>query len=95
MSDYPSRFLIGGADDLFASSFAASYAGVVSFLAVVKAGSFSRAGTRLGIGRSSVRRNMQTLEAQLDTCLFLCSPLSRGITGSIVYVDAGYHIMGV
>jgi enoyl-[acyl-carrier protein] reductase I len=44
--------------------------------------------------RSPLRRNI-TAEEVGDTCLFLCSPLARGITGSIVYVDAGYHIMGV
>ena len=27
--------------------------------------------------------------------LFLLSPLSSGITGETVYVDAGYHIMGM
>jgi enoyl-[acyl-carrier protein] reductase I len=26
---------------------------------------------------------------------FLCSPLSAGITGSVIYVDNGYNIMGV
>jgi enoyl-[acyl-carrier protein] reductase I len=41
-----------------------------------------------------LRRNV-TAEEVGDTCLFLCSQHSRGITGSIVYVDAGYHIMGV
>jgi enoyl-[acyl-carrier protein] reductase I len=29
-----------------------------------------------------------------DTALFLFSPLSRGITGEVIHVDAGYHIMG-
>ncbi len=29
-----------------------------------------------------------------DTALFLVSPLSRGITGEIIYVDGGYHILG-
>jgi enoyl-[acyl-carrier-protein] reductase (NADH) len=28
-------------------------------------------------------------------CLFLASPMSRGMTGSVVFVDAGYHVMGV
>src|SRR6516164_7023051 len=37
---------------------------------------------------SPLRRNI-TAEEVGDTCLFLCSPLSRGITGSVVYVDAG------
>ena len=29
-----------------------------------------------------------------DTGLFLVSPLSRGITGEVIYVDGGYHILG-
>ena len=27
--------------------------------------------------------------------LFLLSPMGSGITGEVVYVDAGYHIMGM
>ncbi len=30
-----------------------------------------------------------------NTCAFLASPLASGITGSIIYVDHGYHIAGV
>jgi enoyl-[acyl-carrier protein] reductase I len=30
-----------------------------------------------------------------DTALFLLSPLSRGITGEVIYVDGGYNILGV
>jgi len=30
-----------------------------------------------------------------DAGLFLVSPLSRGITGEVIYVDGGYHILGV
>src|SRR5438552_2665934 len=30
-----------------------------------------------------------------DTALFLVSALSRGITGEVIYVDGGYHILGV
>ncbi len=30
-----------------------------------------------------------------STAAFLCSPLARAITGSVVYVDNGYHAMGV
>ena len=44
--------------------------------------------------RAPLRRNI-TAEEVGDACLFLLSPLSRGITGSILYVDAGYHVMGV
>lgn len=41
-----------------------------------------------------LRRNIDADEVG-DTCLFLASHLSRGITGTTLYVDAGYHIMGV
>jgi enoyl-[acyl-carrier protein] reductase I len=30
-----------------------------------------------------------------DAALFLVSPLSRGISGEVIYVDGGYHIIGV
>jgi enoyl-[acyl-carrier protein] reductase I len=30
-----------------------------------------------------------------STAAFLCSPLARAITGSVVYVDNGYHAMGM
>ncbi|MCP3978185.1 MAG: enoyl-ACP reductase [bacterium] len=30
-----------------------------------------------------------------DAGLFLCSPMASGITGEILFVDAGYNIMGV
>ncbi|MBK7876750.1 MAG: enoyl-ACP reductase [Planctomycetes bacterium] len=44
--------------------------------------------------KAPLRRNI-TAEEVGDTCLFLVSPHSRGITGSVLYVDAGYHVMGV
>ncbi|MEX3952890.1 LysR substrate-binding domain-containing protein [Paraburkholderia sp. EG287B] len=76
-----------GADDPLASSFATSYAGVVSFIAVANEGSFARAGDRLGIGRSSVSRNVQKLEAQLDARLFLRTTRSTSLTreGELFY----------
>lgn len=40
-----------------------------------------------------LRRNI-TAEEVGDSCLFLAGPHSRGITGTILYVDAGYNIMG-
>src|SRR6185437_1588748 len=87
ISAFPSRCPTAGADDPFASRFATSYAGVVSFLAVVSEGSFARAGDRLGIGRSSVSRNVQKLEAQLDTRLFLRTTRSTSLTreGELFY----------
>jgi len=30
-----------------------------------------------------------------DTAVFLASPLGRGVTGNIIYVDSGYQIMGI
>jgi DNA-binding transcriptional LysR family regulator len=74
-------------DDAIASSFATSYAGVVSFLAVASEGSFARAGDRLGIGRSAVSRNVQKLEAQLDARLFLRTTRSTSLTreGELFY----------
>jgi enoyl-[acyl-carrier protein] reductase I len=30
-----------------------------------------------------------------DTALFLCSHLARGITGAVIFVDSGYHVLGV
>jgi enoyl-[acyl-carrier protein] reductase I len=41
-----------------------------------------------------LRRNV-TAEEVGEVCRFLCGPQSRGITGSVIFVDAGYHIMGV
>ena len=43
---------------------------------------------------SPLRRNIEPREVA-DGALFLCSPLASGITGTTLYVDAGYHIMGV
>lgn len=71
MSDCTRGHPIVALDDPFSSTFAASYAGVVSFLAVAEEGSFARAGDRLGIGRSSVSRSVRKLEARLDARLFL------------------------
>jgi enoyl-[acyl-carrier protein] reductase I len=36
-----------------------------------------------------------TAEEVANTTVFLCSPLASGITGEVVFVDCGYHIMGV
>ena len=44
--------------------------------------------------RAPLRRNT-TVEEVADTALFLCSNLSRGITGEVIYVDGGYRIIGM
>lgn len=67
------------ADDL-STCFAASYAGIIAFMAVATEGSFAKAGERLGIGRSAVCRNVQKLEAQLSTRLFLRTTRTTHLT---------------
>lgn len=42
---------------------------------------------------SALRRNIDQNEVG-DTALFLSSNLARGITGEVLFVDAGYNIMG-
>ena len=44
--------------------------------------------------RAPLQRNI-TVEEVSQTALFLCSGMSSGITGTIIPVDAGYHIMAV
>ena len=41
-----------------------------------------------------LKRNV-TIEEVGNTAAFLCSPLASGITGEIVYVDAGFNTVGV
>jgi len=43
---------------------------------------------------SPLRRTVTTQEVG-DTALFLLSDLARGITGEVLHVDAGYHIVGM
>ena len=44
--------------------------------------------------KSALHRNI-TLEEVANTALFLASPGSSGITGQVIYVDAGFNIAGV
>ncbi len=44
--------------------------------------------------KAPMKRNISPVEVA-NTALFLCSELSSGITGSVIPVDAGYHIMAV
>lgn len=43
---------------------------------------------------SPLKRNVTTEDVG-NTAAFLCSDLANGITGQIVYVDAGYNIVGM
>jgi len=49
---------------------------------------------KLHAERAALRRNVDVDEVA-DAALFLCSRLSRGMTGEIIYVDGGYRIMGL
>jgi enoyl-[acyl-carrier protein] reductase I len=44
--------------------------------------------------RAPLRRNV-TLREIGDTAVFLASPMASGITGEVLFVDAGYNIMAV
>ena len=44
--------------------------------------------------RAPLRRNIDQDEVA-RTALWLCSDLGSGVTGEVVYVDAGYHILGM
>ena len=44
--------------------------------------------------RAPLKRNVEPREVG-ETGLFLCSSLSSGITGQVIYVDCGFNIMGI
>jgi enoyl-[acyl-carrier protein] reductase I len=44
--------------------------------------------------RTPLRRNV-TIEEVGNAAAFLCSDLASGITGEVIYVDTGYHILGL
>lgn len=66
--------------DALASTFATSYAGVVAFITVVAEGNFTKASDRLGIGRSTVTRGIQKLEAQVGARLLSRTTRSVSMT---------------
>ncbi|PYS46168.1 MAG: NADH-specific enoyl-ACP reductase [Acidobacteria bacterium] len=49
---------------------------------------------KLHAERAPLRKPVNTEEVG-DAVLFLLSPLSRGVSGEVIYVDGGYHILGV
>ncbi len=70
----------------------------------ISAGPFaSRAASAIGIiekmvayvSQNSPLREPLTATEVGNTTAFLCSPLASGITGATVYVDKGYHAMGM
>src|SRR5206468_12419277 len=44
--------------------------------------------------KAPLQRNV-TLEEIGNAALFLCSGMSSGITGAVLYVDCGYNIVGL
>ncbi|MBI4583518.1 MAG: enoyl-ACP reductase [Planctomycetes bacterium] len=44
--------------------------------------------------KAPLRRNVE-IEEVAHTALFLASPLSSGITGEVIYVDCGFHLLGL
>ena len=44
--------------------------------------------------KTPMRRNV-TIEEVGNAAAFLCSDLASGITGDILYVDSGYHVLGM
>lgn len=50
--------------------------------------------TDRAVARSPLRREISASEVA-DAALFLASPLSSAVTGHVLYVDAGFHAMGM
>jgi enoyl-[acyl-carrier protein] reductase I len=44
--------------------------------------------------RAPLKRNVEAREVG-NAVVFLCSDMSSGITGEVIYVDCGYNIMGI
>ena len=68
-------------------------AGPIKTLASSAVGGISNM-IKLHAERAPLRKAVDTDEVG-NAALFLLSPLSRGITGEVIYVDGGYHILGV
>ena len=66
-------------------------AGPINTLAARGVGSFSTM-LKHHADRSPLKRNVEPREVG-GAALFLCSPLSSGITGEVLHVDCGYNIM--
>jgi enoyl-[acyl-carrier protein] reductase I len=44
--------------------------------------------------RTPLRQNIEAADAG-QAALYLCSPMSQRVTGTVLYVDSGYHAMGI
>jgi enoyl-[acyl-carrier protein] reductase I len=53
-------------------------------------------GKMLEFHRNQAPLRKNTEQAEVGDCaLFLVSPLSRGITGEVIHVDGGFHVLGM
>ena len=68
-------------------------AGPIKTLASSAVGGISNM-IKLHAERAPLRKAVD-LDEVGEASLFLLSPLSRGITGEVIYVDGGYHVLGV
>src|ERR1041385_7376977 len=68
-------------------------AGPIKTLASSAVGGISNM-IKLHVERAPLRKQVDIDEVG-DAALFLLSSLSRGITGEVIHVDGGYHILGV
>ena len=68
-------------------------AGPIKTLAAAGIGSFRKI-LDYNARSAPLRRNVTTEEVG-NVAAFLCSDLARGITGEVVHVDSGFHIVGL
>lgn len=68
-------------------------AGPIKTLAAAGIGGFRKMLSRVA-EVAPLRRNV-TLEDVGNTAAFLCSDLAGGVTGQTLYVDGGYHVIGM
>lgn len=68
-------------------------AGPIRTLAAAGIGDFRSMLTQVA-EKTPLRRNV-TIEEVGNAAAFLCSDLASGITGDILYVDTGYHVLGM
>lgn len=68
-------------------------AGPIKTLAAAGVGGFNKIAGHVA-EKAPLRRNI-TQEEVAGSALYLCSPLARGVTGEIHFVDSGYNIIGL
>ena len=68
-------------------------AGPIKTLAAVGIGGFSSI-LNVVRERAPLRRTVETSEVA-DAAVFLLGPAGRGVTGEVLMVDAGYHVVGM